>query len=173
MGFWGPKTLIKWREPRSVRKARRTVAEKATSPWARPRLVLIYAALLLIPVVVREGADTKWPWAIAVCLVGGLFFVYFVPLMFRWVPSEIDVHEEGVSQQVASSGTNWLYKDIEGFRIVTAHEGKGDVSILVLVIKAQEVPLGIAADVDGDELRATLLKHGVVETTGADDPGPA
>src|SRR5437870_3413173 len=116
MGRFIPTTYLRWREPRLIRGRLRCLEERRLSPFTRPILALVLAALLLVNWAVAKLDPQKDPWTLTVALPfalgGGLVFVYAFPWLYRICPAEVRVHEKGISRVVGDDVQFWKYRDI-------------------------------------------------------------
>ncbi len=172
MGFIGPKTLLKWREPKRIRRAKDRVEERARRPWQRPLAVLAFAlviGLIIVGSALLEGKFNPKPSGyligLAVLLGLGVFLVYVVPVLVGLVPAEVRIHEKGVARQVGNTGTDWPFEKIEGFQITSTAAGGEQLLVLSLRLQDGEAQLGIAPDVKTDQVRQLLVEHGIGEVT--------
>ena len=167
MGLLFPRKLMKWREPRKVRRAREATEEKRLSPWVRPLGVLAVAAVFwiisLLGVASEDAPITAQPCLALLMLVGlGVFLVYLVPLMLKLCPAQVLLTEKALVRVVGNTGTHLPYESIHSCEIVSRTFGEESFSILAVVRrKGSPVAIGIDPKVDIEQLARILEEHSV------------
>jgi hypothetical protein len=160
MGWLLPKTYLRWREPKEVRRTCEWLERRSSSRLLRPALVLVVAGTLLCTWYLNKNPSPWWP-AVLLGLGGGVVVVYVLPLLYVICPSEVRVTETCILKIVGDQPAAWKYTEIEACCIAT----DGTVAVLEIVTrKGKNNIVGIAPSVPLDELARVLGEHGVEVT---------
>lgn len=156
MGFWGAKTLLTWTEPKLARETREALAHQDSSVLWRILGGVGIGLFFLFRIGVRIGKKNNWPILLILALLVVAAFLYLRPRLRGLFPSIVQVKEDAVTQTVANRSTTWKFADIALCRLIVPDDDE-EPRLLALELKAgSTVILGVAPEVDQDELEGTL-----------------
>jgi hypothetical protein len=168
MVWFGPKTLLKWREPRVGERMR---AERAIPlPWYYgPLMVLVSFGLAMLAWALARINPQKNPppleYAISIALFGSVFLYYgMAPLLeLLTARATVRVTVKGLWWHKYHYPREWNYPQIDRCRISMAGEGDTVYCVLEIVpVKARPFILAVAPEISSEELRRALGERGVI-----------
>src|SRR5262245_34984838 len=124
MGWWKPKTYLRWQEPKAVRQARVRLEMRGLPRWALPAAAAITSVTLIIIwgvawVLPRNGRNdpASFGEAMALATALSLFIVYVAPWIALWVSSDVLVRQDGIQLAQGNRHLRWKYSEIVACRI--------------------------------------------------------
>ncbi|MDD4060234.1 MAG: hypothetical protein PHW08_05980 [Kiritimatiellae bacterium] len=171
-----PKAILKWKEPKLIRKVKNEMEQRAQSPWFKPGVVVVWAGLLMLNWWVGKQDPTKappsLPYALALAMGGGVFVAYVVPWVYRLCPAYVQVFDHGIARSCGDSGAVWKFKDIDRCEIASVGTGITTQSVLVIhTLNNKRIILGLPPEMV-PQLTSVLAQMNVTVNEGAQPTSP-
>jgi hypothetical protein len=159
-----PRILLKWQEPRLVRRHIDEYEAKKRHPFFKYFALVFYFVLLMVVwwlnTLKPNSKAVTFPVACVLTLGLAVFCVYIVPLIYRIAQSKILISENSIRWIRANAWRDWKYKEIEGYTIDSVTINDKSFPVLVLIIKKGKTSmLGIDPSVSLDKLDKILSEN--------------
>jgi hypothetical protein len=168
MGRFFPKTILKWREPAALNRARAEAESKAMGHWAPLLMTAFCMALCLISWGLAKlneqlGGEPAFPlWRILP--IGAVLLLLMYAVMWldrRGSRASIAVTDQGITRNYGRGVSFWKYADIRSCALSIQDAGGEKVTVLVMMLdQPTPVVIGIPPSVPIGELRRVFGEHG-------------
>lgn len=172
MGWLIPKTYLKWREPKSVRRVLGRAQIAKWGRWDRLLAVVLLVGCGMLGWSFHNPSDGEkaslWSLLFWTLVIATTYVWFVMPWIFR-SPLHVTVSEKAIT---ASNGLRhtFRYDNIMSCLIARRESNEGMVPILVVTPKkGDSIALGIAEEVSLEELRSVLVGRGVQITLDVED----